>query len=216
MIERPDHFIRRYPSLVWAFFHNVINPSGGESQPGAGMAQNRRSPQEAKLGLSISKRLIAEFQIAQIVEKLDDPQKDRWTLLRTKTAGLRLARFGKAKSLGMRSLTSVYERFPFHFIDIDALVHIVWIVGTIQPIALLKLLDSSDDETFFLQNPNLSIAKFFLLEEDHDLGVAFRRVVRHLVSSSSGGIIPKELDPTFDEEPRMARTIEGFETEVYR
>jgi len=37
---------------------------------------------------------------------------------------------------------SVCEKFPFHFIDINALVHIVWLVGTIQPMALLNLLDS--------------------------------------------------------------------------
>ena len=42
----------------------------------------------------------------------------------------------------MQSLMLVYENFPFHFIDINALVHIVWLVGTIQPMALLNLLDS--------------------------------------------------------------------------
>jgi len=60
--------------------------------------------------------------------------------------------------MSLESLSSVYEKVPLHYIEVNFLIHIVWLVGTIQPIALLNLLESSNKAgDMFFQYKNQSL-----------------------------------------------------------
>ena len=204
VVDRPYHFIRRYPSLVWAVICAAL-PSAEAAQPGAG--------REAILGQVILKRLVPEFKVARIVEQLDDPMMTRFRKATLKTAEGRLCRFAKSLGISTESLSSssVYDKVPLPYIDVDFLLHIVWLIGTVQPTALLELLllkPTDKAREVFLRYPNLAMINFLLV--DNHLDISLRRVVRHLIGSDWNG-------PAFDndDELRLSRTMEGFEAEAY-
>jgi hypothetical protein len=215
LVDKPRVFTERYPNLVWVIGYRAVHPKDEFKDWGAIETQDDRQIFKVTVNQFILQRLIPEKQIALVVEQMDDPSV-QWQAASVDVAEGKLARFATKLGISLAvhnlvSLSSVYEVYPVHCFDVNPLVHILWQFGTIKASAFLSLLDSTEPD-LFLHYPNLSLAKFLL--DDYHICRALRRVVKHLIDSSPGGVIPDNLDPTFDER-HLGKTIEGFEAQTY-